>query len=370
MGTTRPSPRPEVAQLPPSVHGAAQLAELRRWGLSPDDVIDFSANVNPFGPPPGVLEALRQARVDRYPDPDALPLREALAAHHGLDPARVIVGNGVSELILLTALAFIRPGDPVALLEPTYGEYRRASGLMAARVLSWRARPQEGFRWSPDAIGHFLRASRPRLVWLCRPNNPTGNGCSLDALASWTAALPDTLFVVDEAYINLVPNYPSALTLDRPNILVLRSMTKDFALPGVRLGYAMGDAGVIAALERVRPPWSVNACAVAAGLAALDHTAYVRETVARWRRLKEDLTRGLAAQGWPVVPSDTPFFLVEVGDARGVREALLAQGILVRDGTSFGLPEYVRISARQAAENEKLVAALARWKQGEGRRPG
>ncbi len=351
-------PRPEILAVAREAHGAARLRELRAYGRTLDQVLDFSVNVNPFGPSPEVYRALSTARIDRYPDAEALLLKEALAEHHQVDVNCILVGNGVSELLLLIALAFIRPRDRALILEPTYGEYRRYTLLMGGNVHTWRSRPEEGFRVSWEDAEKWLRESPCHVVWLCHPNNPTGHPLPLETLASWAEAHSQTLFVVDEAYINFVPSLPSAVSLSQPNILVLRSMTKDYALPGLRLGYAVGHPDIIRALAQVQPPWSVNALAQVAGLAALQDQHHLQQTIQQTLAAKEALVAELQAMGWKVLAAAPPFFLMHVGNASRFRERLLQEGILVRDGTSFGLPAYVRIGTRRPEENAQLVQVL------------
>ena len=356
---------------PEEPHGAIDHAELRALGLDPARVLDFSANINPYGPSPRVREALAAVDVARYPDRHALDLRDALAAHHALEPDHILVGNGTAELIWLVALAFLRPGDTALVLGPTFGEYARAARIARGRVVEWRARPEDHFAYRPDEIAAVLSTTAPRLCFLCSPNNPTGQICPPDALAAWADAHPNTLFVVDEAYINFVPDLESALALKRENILVLRSMTKDYALAGLRLGYAVGPRPLVDALRRVQPPWSVNAAAQAAGLAALSDPDHLRTTVAATLAEKDIFVRRLRDLGLNVLPSRTHFFLVEVGDAKAFRSTLLTRGILVRDCTSFGLPSYVRLSTRRPEENQSLISnlqSLSSLETGERRR--
>ncbi len=355
--------RPEVLTTPPVHHGALDYGELRHLDLHPDDVLDFSANVNPYGPPPGVRAALEAVNLAHYPDREALALREALAAHHGVLPAHLVVGNGVAELIWLVALAFVRAGDRVLILTPTYGDYARAVRLMGGQVISCEASPRKGFTPPLEAAERLLAEAQPRLCFICTPNNPTGQVVPADLIQTWAARCAHTLFVVDEAYINFVPGLPSAIAPTRPNLLVLRSMTKDYALAGVRLGYAVGHADLVDGLARVRPSWNVSALAQAAGLAALAGQEHLKRTVRQLGEAKRDLTRELEALGFPVVPSATHFFLVKVGHAPRFRAALIKQGILVRDCTSFGLPAFVRVAARRAEENERLVVAFKRVRE-------
>lgn len=360
------SPRREVLDAPSVPHGAPDYEELEAWGLAPQDVIDFSVNGNPYGPPPGVREALEDVPLDRYPDRDALALRRALSERLDVSPQRIMAGNGTAELIWLIALAFVRSGDRVLVLEPTFGEYARAVTLMGGQVETWRARPENDFAIQPDQVAQHLERARPRLVFLCNPNNPTGAAVSTPTIKAWANDHPETLFIVDEAYLSFAilggpasaPDLRSTSTLERENVLTLRSMTKDYALAGLRLGYLVAHASVVDALVRVRPPWNVNAMAQAAGVAALDEEDYVQRSIAQLREAKEDLLEAMEALGLEPVPSATHFFLLPVDDAATVRRDLLARRIQVRDCTSFGLPRHVRMATLRPEENARLLEAL------------
>jgi histidinol-phosphate aminotransferase len=331
---------------------------LDRLGLAPEAVLDFSVNGNPYGPSPLVREAMAQVAYDRYPDREVLALRRVLAAHLDITPDRLLVGNGSTELVWLVALAFVRAGDAVLLVGPTFGEYTRAAVLMGANLCHYTAQP-EAFRMVPEEMTDLLQQWQPRLVFLCNPNNPTGTFVAPDIIAHWATAWPGTLFIVDEAYLTFAAPAPSVLPVLHHNMLVLRSMTKAYALAGLRLGYAVGAPDVLAALRRARPPWSVNALAQAAGVAALQDTAHLTSCLARIASATHDLLVGLHALGLAPVPSTTHFCLVRVGNGAACRQALLERGILVRDCASFGLPQYIRVATRRPAENARLLAALA-----------
>jgi threonine-phosphate decarboxylase len=353
-----PEPRHEVIGAAPAVHGSLNIGELRGLGLGPGDVLDFSANINPYGPSPAVREALAGVPLDRYPDRECLGLTAALGESLGVSPDRVFPGNGASELIWLTALAFVRPDDRVLVLGPTFGEYARAAGIMGARVITCPAREETDFVPEPAEIAGRLESLRPRLAFLCNPNNPTGAVLAADGIAAWARQHPRTLFVVDEAYLPFADGLGSALDFAGENVLVLRSMTKDFALAGVRLGYAVGADSLIAPLRRAQPPWSVNALAQAAGVAALRDPAHRQDSLGRLARAKQELVAGLARLGLAPAPSAAHFFLLRVGHGAAFRLALLRRGVLVRDCASFGLPAHVRIAARRPGENERLLNAV------------
>jgi histidinol-phosphate aminotransferase len=357
-----PEPRPVLTQTSDVVHGALDFAELEHLGLQPDEVLDFSVNGNPYGASPRVREAIASVSLERYPDREALALRRVLASHLDVPLEGIMAGNGSVELLWLTALAFVRPGDAVLIVGPTFGEYERAATLMGAQLHCWTAQPETGFTVSPAEVLQRLQRLQPRLVFVCNPNNPTGTCLAVETIAAWGKALPGTLLVVDEAYLPFAAGAPSALTTRAANLLVLRSMTKAHALAGVRLGYAVGHPEVIRALAAVCPPWNVNALAQAAGLAALADQAHLSQSLAQLAQAKTVLVHGLQALGLAPLPSSTHFFLVKVEQATVLRQALLRQGILVRDCSSFGLPEYIRVATRRAEENARLLDALARMR--------
>ena len=351
-------PRSEALDALPAVHGALNLAELQRLGLCPTDVLDFSANVNPYGPPPSVRAAVACVPLDVYPDRECLELTAVLSESLEVAPTCILPGNGASEMLWLTALAYVRPGSRVLVLGPTFGEYTRAATIMGASITTWRAREETGFAPETLEIVSRLDALRPQLVFLCNPNNPTGAILPPEQIAVWARQHPGTLFVVDEAYLPFAHGLGSVLTFAEENVLVLRSMTKDFGLAGLRLGYAVGAERVIAALRCVQPPWSVNALAQAAGVAALLDPTHWHGSMERLIAAKQELGTGLARLGLAPVPSATHFFLVRVGDGAAFRMTLLRRRILVRDCASFGLPTYVRIATRRPGENERLLAAI------------
>jgi threonine-phosphate decarboxylase len=352
------APRPEVLAVPPAVHGGIDRAELERLGIDARDVLDFSANGNPYGPSPAVREAIAQVRLHDYPDREALTLRRLLAQRLDLSPDNILVGNGATELLSLAAQAFLRPGDPVLVLGPTFAEYARVAALAGGRVHTWQARAAEGFAFVAAEVEHLLAQLRPRIAFVCNPNNPTGIVIAVEVLGQWARRFPRALFVVDESYRGFVTGLPSAGEGAGENVLVVRSLTKDHALAGLRLGYAAGSPEVLRWLAHVQPPWSVNALAQAAGVASLKDSAHLEQSLARLAAAREELAAGLVRLGLEVLPSRTHFFLVRVGDGAALRRQLLKRHILVRDGASWGLKEYVRIATRRPEENARLLAAL------------
>lgn len=348
----------------PSVHGGVDAQALQCQGVAPETVIDFSANQSPLGPSRHVAAAMAHARVEQYPDRDALPLRQAIAAYHRLTPAHIVAGNGSTELIRLIAQLALQPGEIALACRPTFGEYAVATQLAGGELTEYALLPGHGID-----IAHFLEALEqhaPKLCWLCSPNYPTGVALAPAAIAMLVSRAPHTLFVLDEAYCDLLPaaQWTPAL-LAHGNLIVLRSMTKAWGLAGLRLGYALGSPALIEALLAAMPPWNVNACAQVAGIAALADREHYRQTVMLLRQETSVLQHGLQTQGWETFPSEAAFFLVRVDDAATVQHVLLQQGCLVRDCTSFGLPEYIRISPRHHEQNRRLLDAFACLRQTE-----
>lgn len=351
-------PRPEVLKTEEAIHGSAQSCELQGFGINSSSVIDFSANVNPFGPSPHAVAALAKVRLDQYPDRNAADLRKALSKHLDVSPDQLLAGNGSSELLHLIGLAYLRPGDRALIVGPTYAEYARVAANMGAHCTHCHSTAETDFAVPVRAVSAALQSVRPRVAFLCNPNNPTGQWLDAEIIREWAREFDETLFVIDEAYIEFVPQLSSLAGASEQNIVVLRSLTKAYGLAGLRLGYAVADPAVIGNLCRVRPPWSVNAVAQACGIAALNDQDHVQRSLSRLIEAKQALVTDLQSLGWKPVPSATPFFLLPVGDADRMRTKLLRSKILVRSCSSFGLPTFLRIGTRNAADNQRLIDAF------------
>jgi histidinol-phosphate/aromatic aminotransferase/cobyric acid decarboxylase-like protein len=322
-------------------------------GGDPTARIDFSTCVNAYGPAPVVLDAIRAVDVAAYPDPRSLAARRAAARAWDRPVDEIAFGAGSAELIAAAVTAFVRPGDRVLVPRPAFGEYGRAALLAGARVV----RPARV--GGALAMAMAVYAHRPCLAFLAAPTSPAGTALSRDDIRAVADACAATgaLLVLDQAY-----DACTAAPLGTPAlgghvaVLHLRSMTKDHALAGLRVGFAIGPAPVIAALDRARVPWAASSVAQAAAIAALSDsaTAHVHETMTRLRADAAALAEGRAAR-----PSATHYFLLDVGDAARVRATLRARaGIAVRDCRSFGLPAHIRVAARTPPENAALSVAL------------
>lgn len=341
-------------------HGGLQAAEARALGIDPAGVLDFSASVNPYGPSPYVAAALRELDLSRYPDPNCVDLTKAIAERHGVGPERVLVGNGASELIHLVTRVFVHGGQRAVAFTPTFGEFERAVTLAGAALHPWPANPERGFRWNLGNKADVLRRVRPPLVYLCNPNNPTGVYLSESEVRSVAEGLSGGPLLLDEAYVRFVAGAWDATPLTRRGrVLLLRSMTKEYALAGLRLGYLVAHPDAISAARRLQPAWSVSAAAQVAGLAALADEGHLVRSLAELGAAKRTLVAELEALGLSLQVGPANFLMLRTGQANATRLALLRQGVAVRDCSSFGLTEHIRVGVRTPAENARLVAALA-----------
>lgn len=341
------------------VHGGPDLEELRAAGLAAEALLDFSVNVNPYGPTQLMRDAIRNAAIERYPDPTATLARRALALVWDVDPATVVLGAGAAELLWALVRATVRAGEPVVIVEPTFSEARAAAEAVGAVVHEIRATEAESFRHEPGRLVQTVNERHARLVYLCAPNNPTGLGWPITEIAAVIRACPDALFVVDQSFLSLSERHEDAAVSLPDNAVRVRSLTKDHAIPGTRVGAVIATRALAMTLERLRPAWSTGAATQAAAIAAAGEQAFVAESRALLLADRAALSAGLASLGLVPLPSSTVFLLVHVGAARDLRARLLERhAVLVRDCSSFGLPQHLRLAARGSGDRERLLAAL------------
>ncbi len=358
-------PRSAVLDTPYDQHGAPDFQELNAKGWQPEDVLDFSVNSNPFGPLAAITHKLSTVDISRYPDRDCLALRNALshARSPQITPEHIIVTNGTAELITLIANVYLLPTDKVLICAPTFGEYARACKLQGATVSAYFAKRENNFQFDLASISTTLTETTPKLCFICNPNNPTGQVIPTKQLLSLAAEHPQTLFVIDEAYANFATDFQRFEDITQRNIIAMCSMTKDVAIAGIRLGYGVAHPEIIQALSLARAPWSVNSLAQAIGVEAMQQWPHIWIQLQQLQRYKTELAQSIIRLGYSVIPSETNYFLVHVGNAEKCRAALMQRQIQVRDCTSFGLSEFIRIASRLPEENEKLIAALATYKR-------
>lgn len=333
--------------------------------------LDFAVNVLP-GPPAFIKEALRAELENVAAYPDELPARLALAKHLDVDPRSVLLVNGAAEAFTLIARA--RRWRRPLVVHPQFTEPEAAllaAGQTPARLV---LREADGFALTPDGVAAVAGgAAQPGvgecdLVVVGNPTNPTSRLHDPALLRAWVGQSPhgERVLVVDEAFMDVVAEPGRSLVAEAartPGLLVLRSLTKTFALAGVRAGYVVGHPGLVARLREMQPPWSVNSLALAATRASVTGEAdrYVRELVGRLAQWRPHLVAGLTARGWAVVgESRGPFVLARHPEAEQLRLALRDKGIAIRRGDTFpGLdPSWARFALRPAHTTDELLAAL------------
>lgn len=338
----------------------------KRFGAQ---IAELGSNENPLGPGPRALDAMRDALREsfRYPDPRGLALKTALAARMGVDTDRIALGNGSHELLMLLAQCFADPAHSVVFSQFGFAVFPIATAAAGAQPVCVPALPRD----HPHApFGHDLAAmagairTDTRIVYLANPNNPTGTWFGDAALADFLDRVAkDVLVVVDEAYHEYVdaPGLGTALRFagEHPNLIVTRTFSKAYGLAGLRVGYLVAHASVIAVLERLRESFNVNAVALAGAEAALSDRAHLAHTREFNNAEREWLRGELGSRGYRCLPSQTNFLMLDLArEASGFESHLFDRGVIVRPMAGYGLPETVRISIGSREENRRLLDAL------------
>ncbi len=352
-------------------HGGDRLWAAEVAGCAPEALLDFSASISPLGPPASVRAAIEQAMplVTRYPDPQQRELRAAIALHHELEPDWVLAGNGAAELLTWIGRDLAEQAV-VYVMDPGFGDYERALRAFGARIERLLlGRRDEAFALPPLpatlAAKAGAKAGSKAGVILNNPHNPTGAMWSREALLPWLES--GALVVVDEAFMDFVP--PEAQQsvvgwLDRfPNLVVLRSLTKFYSLPGLRIGYALAHPDRLARWQTWRDPWSVNALAGAAAIAALGDRGFQQQTWDWLGPTRAQLSLDLALRpGLRVYPGSANFLLLYCKDSvMNLQESLLRRHrILIRDCSSFRAlgDDFFRIAVRTGVDNHQCLSAL------------
>lgn len=366
-----------MARVNRSHHGGNVYAAARQLGRTVDQLFDFSASINPLGPAPSAVRAITRARpaLAHYPDPDCWALRQALASHWRCTADRIVIGNGSTELIhLLPAALELRH---LLVIGPTFSEYAHAMERSGGRVSMVLADRADGYAPPLSRAIKILGANQARrtggppvdAVVLCNPNSPTGQACSVeDVRALALVALRQNVRVIlDETFADYCEERSILPTMKKTgHAIVLRSFTKFFGLPGLRIGYLMARADIAQRIRARQAPWSVNALAQEAARAALEdgrHAERSRSFMVRERARFEAVLKKIS--GCVLFPSEANFVLLElpVGRrARNVTAALRRQGLLIRDcSTVPGLNDRsIRLAVRTRIDNDRLARALAR----------
>ncbi len=352
-------PVPGILDISPYIGGRAEAQGATR-------VFKLSSNESPLGPSPHAIEAFKaaSASLHLYPESSALALRRALGDAYGLNPERIVCGNGSDELLHLLPQIYASPGDEIIYSAHGFLVYRIAALAASATPISI---PEPGLVTDIDAI--LARASeRTKIVFLANPNNPTGSYNTAAGLRRLRAGLPEhCLLVIDAAYADYVDrnDYESGIELvaTTPNTIMTRTFSKIFGLASLRVGWAYGPASVIDAINRVRGPFNVSTPAQAAAVAAIEDRAHVAHAKAHNSQWLSWLTGRIAATGLKVHPSVGNFLMIEFSPSSNKTAALadkflMQHGVILRGIAAYGLPNCLRISVGTEEGNRAAVAAL------------
>jgi histidinol-phosphate aminotransferase len=363
----RPQARPEILAIDAYVPGKSHVVGVEK-------VYKLSSNESPLGPSPKAVEAFTSAAgsLARYPDGSASVLREAIGRRFGLEPSRIICGNGSDELLSLLAHAFLQRGDEGLYSEYGFLEYpiciRAAGGVPIAAKETDK---------TVDVDAMLAKVSeRTKIVFLANPNNPTGTYIPYSEVKRLQAGLPeDCLLVIDAAYAEYVKrnDYAAGIELasTAENVVMTRTFSKIHGLASLRIGWAYGPPHVLDALNRVRGPFNLNGPALAAGAASLGDTGHVERAIAHNERWLPWLTEQISALGIEVTPSVGNFVLLRFKEAvaRTAQDAdayLSARGFVLRAVAAYGLPDCLRLTVGDEEANRGVVAALADFMRGGG----
>jgi histidinol-phosphate aminotransferase len=347
-----------------------------RYGIDPATIVRFDLNTSPV--PPALAERLIAAGrfvapLSEYPPTDYRSLVEAAAARYGVTPAEILVGAGADEILDIVAKVFIPPNGRAIVPTPTYTMYRVLTEQRGATVVAV-PRLDETAGWALDRVAVRAAAAEHEaaVVWLCSPNNPTALPEPEGTIAALLAGLAEDattagrsapIVVLDEAYAEFVGTTLLGLRDAYPNLIVVRTASKAYALAGLRVGFAIARPEVIARLNPFRPPGSISTVSVTIVTEALRDDSILDDNLARVETERWRLTEGLRGAGWKVGPSVTNFVLVDFGSAERaatVAEGLLARGLVPRTfGASHSLADHLRLTIRAVAENDRLIAAAA-----------
>lgn len=334
----------------------------------PDDFIDFSANINPLGPPRNLGRnwADYYHRINDYPDPYALSLKKQIAEKENIDMQSILIGNGGAELITLIGRMLSRKN--VLIIEPAFSEYEKACRLNDCHIFYHHKNEPDWILNIEELVGKIKNMD---AVFLCNPNNPTGVYNSYEVVLEVLKACKqqNSFLIVDEAFYDFLEDYKTLTPLlkEYPNLIILRSMTKMYAIPGLRLGYALASQDVIEKLTAYQSHWSVNTLAMLAGEECLSDDIFIEKTKEYIRHEREKLFSFFREEKFDVSRAKVNFYLLkdpETSDQLPFFEFLLRKGIVPRHTVNFpGLEgRWLRFAIKSADENGRLMEVLRTWR--------
>jgi len=358
-------PRKELLELPKTVHGG------QAWRM--EGIEDYSHNLNPFGPPDCLGEIIESAlsEIGHYPDDSCATLKDTVAKTFNIDPECVTVGAGSSDIIRNVPNTFFSPGDNIVINRPSFAEYTQQCKIVGANICWNELKPENDFRIDLDSLMYNV-GDNTRALYICNPNNPTGRVEPRDKIMSIVRECEDrgVLVFLDETLLDLVPGHAditlSGMVDKFTNLIVATSLTKSFAIPGIRIGFGLSNPDIISEMEKVRMTWNVGQIEqTVANILIRDYLDYVDQAAAVMGEESEIMNSSLNNVGFPAgAVSDSFFYFNDLSplgmDCATFQKKMLSHGIMVRDCSSFG-PEfknYVRYSVKDRERNCRFLAAV------------
>lgn len=338
------------------------------YGKNHQEIIDFSVNINPLGVPETLIEKLKKELEEmvRYPEIDGASGKEVLAQYLDLKNENLILGNGATELIYLFART-LKP-EKVLIVKPTFTEYDKAFKLAGSSIYDYYTKDENSFNIQIEELVSKIEEVKPNVLVLCNPNNPTGVFTESNELITILEKLKEinACLFIDESFIDFTDKASCIPLIEKYNIFILRSMTKIFAVPGLRLGYGIGREDIIFKLNKMKEPWTINSLAIKSVPVLLDDSQYLKKTQQWFSEEKQFLYNELKnITNIKVFKSETNFFLIKLlrYNSSSLNEYLLTKKIFIRNCDSFqGLSDkYMRIAVRTREENIKIVSEMQKY---------
>jgi len=349
--------RRNILEIKPYVPGKPIEEVERELGLT--NVIKMASNENPLGPGKKAIEAMQDAaaKMHLYPDGNCYYLKRELACKIGIKEENIIIGNGSDEILKMLGETFFNSGDECIMASPTFSEYEFVANLMDAKIVKI---PLKDFRHDLPKMREAI-TNKTKMIFICSPNNPTGTIVTKEELDKFFDGLPENIVVVlDEAYYEYAdsPDYHQSLEYLQAgkNVIILRTFSKIYALGGLRIGYGLASQEMIALLNRVREPFNVNQMAQVAALASLKDDQHVEESLRINREGKDFLINEFQGMDLSYVPTQANFIFLQIGvDSKAFFQEMLKEGIIIRTGDIFGLPDFIRVTIGTAEQNQRFI---------------
>jgi len=353
--------RKVLSHIQPYIPGKPISHVQKELGLT--RVIKMASNENPLGCSPKATEAVRRwaQNMALYPDGSCNELNRVLSLKLGVKQEQLLFGAGSDQIVEMIAQSYINPSDEVIMPIPSFPRYETVTRIMDGNPIELKL--DSGYRLDLSAYADSI-TERTRVIWICNPNNPTGTIITSDEQRSFLEKVPSSVLVVlDEAYYEYAKGgyYPESIKLldEYPNIIILRTFSKAFGLAGLRVGYAISSPQIISNLNKVRAPFNVNAAAQAAALAAIDDEEFLDLSLENNRLGKLYLYKAFSDFNLPYIPTHANFVMVNLNrDSQEVFNALLHEGIIVRPGAPFMMPDWIRLTIGTPLENEFFIHTL------------